>query len=426
MNLYINKLFKSKFVKNSLLYTIGSMMTPMIGLIMLPIFTGYLSPSEYGIMTTVQSLVGMLQLFLLLSLHGAVTRFFYDFLDQPEKQREYLGSIFTFVLIFSSIIAIVLLIFKNFIGSLLFENIPTNPFYLYLIGLSWVNALMALPMALLRAQEKAGSYVLINFLKAIFIMGMTVYLIIGKGLGAESALISQLLITFLFVLLTFGIQLRYLKLSLNLTFVKQSLIFSLPLLPHVASGWIISSSDRVILEKFVDIADLGIYALAMQVSMVLSLFYSSVNNALVPRYTRFRQVGDEFKANRLLKIFFYIILIFGIVSIPVSMFAIKLFTSSQYYGAITIIPILLIGRIVSGFYFIPVAKLFYAKKTKAIASSSTIAAILNVIINIIAIPFIGIYGAIVSTVIAELLRFLLIYKASKSIGSSQNINPGIL
>lgn len=304
---YVYKLFESKFFKNSLLYTVGSMMTPMIGLIMLLIFTNYLTPTEYGIMTTVQTLVGMLQLFLLLALNGAVTRFFYDFLDQPEKQKEYLGSIYIFVLIFSTIIATILMFFSNSIGSLLFRNIPINPFYFYLIGLSWVTALSALPMALFRAQEKAGLFVVINLVKALFVMAITVYLIIGRGLGAESVLISQLLITFIVVLLTFGIQLKFLEFSLNLTFVKQSLLFSLPLLPHVASGWIISSSDRVILEKIVDIADLGIFALAAQVSMVLAVFYTSVNNALVPRYTMLRKEGNELKANRLLKIFSYVL-----------------------------------------------------------------------------------------------------------------------
>ncbi|MFD1037183.1 oligosaccharide flippase family protein [Virgibacillus byunsanensis] len=408
-------MFKNKLFKNSLLYTVGSMMTPMIGLIMLPIFTKYLTTAEYGIMTTVQTLVGMLQLILLLALHGAVTRFFYDFLNQPEKQKEYIGSIFVFVLSFSTIIATMLMFFSNSVGSLLFKNIPIDPYYFYLIGLSWVTALSALPMALFRAQEKAGLFVVVNLIKALFIMAITIYLIIGRGLGAESVLIAQLFITFLVVLLTFAMQLKYLKLSLNVAYVKQSLLFSLPLLPHIASGWIISASDRVILEKFVDIADLGIYALAAQVSMVLGLFYSSINNALVPRYTILRKEGNELKANRLLKIFSFIVIIFGVASIPVAMYSIKLITSSEYYGAITLIPFLLIGQILTGFYFIPVAKLFYAKKTNAIATSSSMAAIINVIINLIAIPFIGIYGAIISTIFADIIRFLLIYRASNKL-----------
>lgn len=413
MVLYMNKLFKSKFFKNSFLYTIGSMMTPLIGLIMLPIFTEYLSPTEYGIMTTVLSLMGVLQLFLLLSLHGAVSRFYYDFLNQPEKQRKYLGSIYTFVLMFSTVIAIFLLLFNDAIGSVFFKQIPIDPYYFYLVGLSWVNSLWSLPMALIRAQEKVVLFVLINIIKALFIMVTTMYLIIGKGLGAESALISQMIITFLIVLIVFGLQWKSLEFSLNFTYIKYSLLFSLPLVPHVASGWIISASDRVILEKFVDIADLGIYALAVQVSMVLTLFYSSINNALVPRYTILRNEGNEIEANRLLKIFSYIVIIFGLISVPVSMYAIKLFTSIEYHGAIKIIPLLLIGQVLTGFYFIPVAKLFYTKRTSAIAVSSTVAAIVNIVINISAIPFIGIYGAVISTIISEFLRFLLIYNYSK-------------
>src|SRR5690625_4033326 len=303
----INKLFKNKFFKNSLLYTIGSMLTPMIGLIMLPIYTGYLNPSEYAIMTTIQTLMGMLNLFLLLSLHGAVTRFFYDFLEQPDKQKRYLGSIFSFVLIWASVISIFLILFREPIGALLFKNITINPFYFYLVGLSWVTALYELPMALFRAQEKAGMFILINILRAVLVMFVTIYLIIGKGMGAESALFSQFLITLVIIFFTFGLQLKRLKFSLDTFFIKQSLLFSLPLLPHVASGWIINSSDRIILEKFIDLSDLGIYALAVQVSMVLSIFYTSVNNALVPRYTRLRKEGKEASANKLLKTYSIIV-----------------------------------------------------------------------------------------------------------------------
>lgn len=410
------RMFKNKFFKNSMLYTIGSMLTPMIGLIMLPIYTGYLNPAEYGIMTTVQTLMGMLNVFLLLSLHGAVTRFYYDYLDNPQKQSKYLGTIFSFVLIWATIISIVLIILKEPIGTVLFRNIPINPFYYYLIVLSWVTALYELPMAIFRAQEKAGFFVLVNILRAVLIMLSTIYLIVVKGMGAESALLSQFLITLTIIFVTYWIQLKKYKLSLDSSFIKKSLLFSLPLLPHVASGWIINSSDRIILEKYIDLSNLGIYALAVQVSMVLSIFYTSVNNALVPRYTRLRKERRILEANKLLKIFSLIVLIFGLISIPVSMYAIKIVSSREYYAAITLMPILLIGHMIKGFYFIPVAKLFYTKRTGAIASSSTIAAIANIVINLFSIPFIGVYGALLSTIVAEVLRYLFIYRASKKYG----------
>jgi O-antigen/teichoic acid export membrane protein len=414
------KLKNNIFLKNSILYTLGSMMTPMIGFIMLPIYTNYLVPEEYGIMTTIQTIVGMLQLVFLLSLHGSVTRFFYDFMDQPEKQKEYLGSIFAFVLIFSTTVASILLFFSNSIGPILFKTIPTHPYYHLLIGISWVSALFALPMALLRAQEKAGLFVCLNIIKAIVEIAIASYLLIVKGLGVQGVLISQLIVTIIVNIIMYLIQFRYIKMSMNLTYIKQSLMFSIPLLPHVASSWIIKSSDRIILEKFVDITQVGIYALAAQVSAVLALLYTSINSALIPRFTKLKMSGYEKSAEKLLKVFLYIVIIFGIVSVPIASFGILLITSKGYHDAFHLIPYLLFGTILHGLYFIPVAKLFYYKKTKAIAISSSVAAIINIIINLITIPYIGIYGAIISTIVSEIVRLLLVLKASKKIIYSLN------
>lgn len=411
----INTFIKSKFLINSAIYTIGSMMTPVVSLIMLPIFTSYLSPSEYGIMTTVQALVGMIQVFLSLSIGAAITRFFYDFIDKPDKQREYLGTIYLFTLLFATVVSVIMILLHKVFGNLFFENIPIKPFYFYLIGLSWVNALFELPMSLLRVQEKSLQFIGINTLKAFGTMGLTILLIIGFKLKAEGVLIAQIAIAFLIVIILYVKQARFLSFSLNRTYIKDSLQFCLPLLPHVASGWIISSSDRIILEKYTNLADVGIYALAAQVSIVLALFYSSVNNAFVPRFTVLKKEGKEIEAKKLLNLFFVMVVFFGIISIPIAMYGIQLFVSNNYVAAVPIIPYLILGQIIKGLYFIPVSKLFYYKRTKSIAMSSSIAAISNVVISLVAIPYIGIYGAIISTLISEILRLILIYKSSRYI-----------
>jgi O-antigen/teichoic acid export membrane protein len=411
----LSKLLKNSFFRNSLWYTIGTMITPLIGFIMLPIFTNYLTPAEYGIMTTVQTLVGMLQVFLLLSLHGAVTRFYFDFISNKEEQKKYLGSIFMFVIIFSTVIAIFLLIFSQQVGSLLFSSIPIYPYFYYLIFLSWISAILSLPLALLRAQERAIFFVIINLVKAILIMALSIYFIIYRDLGAESALLSHFVVTLVVVVFLIVSSRQDLMFTLNFKYIKNSLLFSLPLIPHVASAWIIASSDRIILEKFVTLKEIGIYALAVQVSMILSLFYQSINNALMPRYTKLRKENNNLKAESLLKIFFYLVIVFGGISIPIAMLGTNLLASEEYKSAIWLIPFLILGIIIKGLYYIPVTKLFYHKKTAAIAKSSTIAAFLNIAINMSLIPIIGIYGAIISTIIAEVIRILLINKASRAV-----------
>jgi len=408
-----SKIKNNIFLKNSILYTFGSMMTPIIGFIMLPVYTNYLTPSEYGVMSTVQTVAGLIQLILLLALHGAVTRFYYDFLDQPEKQKEYIGTIYIFVVVFSSIISVILVVFSGPIGNIIFREIPIYPYFYYLVGLSWLSALFSLPLALLRAQEKAGAFVSINLIKSIFTVILTFYFLAYKGFGAESALLANIIVLVVVVSIVFINQLRYLTISFNIEYIKASLLFSLPLLPHVASGWIISSSDRIILEKFVTTEELGIYALAVQISAVLGMFYTSVNSAFIPRYTSLRKAGNEKSAQKLLKVFWYAVIFFGILSIPVAIYATKLLISVEYHKAIMIIPLLLIGQIFYGFYFIVVANLYFLKKTKSIATSSLMAAITNIVINLLLIPIIGLAGAVVSTIVAEIMRVIIIFRASK-------------
>lgn len=409
----LKKIVANPFFKNSLLYTLGSMITPIIGFIMLPFYTNVFTPAEYGVVTTTQSLIGLLQIFLVLSLHGAITRFFYDYLDQPKEQRRYLGSIFIFVSLFSTVFSSLLLIFNEVIGSFLFQDIPINPFYYLLILISWLSALLSLPLALFRAQEKAYLFVFVNFSKAVLIMLLSIYLIKYENFGPEGVLIAQASISAIVTLITYLHIIKYIDFNFSMQSIKESLLFSLPLIPHVASGWIISSSDKVILEKFVGVAEVGIYSLAVQISMVLGLFFASVNNALVPRYTKLKKMNQANQADKLLRIFAGVVVGVSIIYLPTSIIVIKYISSPEYHSAINIIPLLLIGQIVNGFYFIYVAKLFYAKKSGSIAFSSSTAAITNILLNIVLIPQIGIYGAAVSTIISEMVRFLLVKNSNK-------------
>ncbi|TDM46082.1 hypothetical protein ETI06_12195 [Macrococcoides goetzii] len=407
------KIKNNIFLKNSLLYTIGAMATPMIGFILLPFYTQHLKPAEYGTLTTVQSLVGFLQLVLTLSLYGAISRFYYDYYKNIKLVKEYLSTIFTFTLIFSGVCSIILLVFSNQIGPFIFSKIPVHPYYTYTIILSFVTGVISLPLALIRAQEKALEFVIFNILKSILIMITTILLISKYNLGVQGALISQVSITIITTVLLLYRNRMFLHFNINKVYLKESILFSLPLLPHVTSSWAISSADRIILEKFVDVNEIGIYSIAVQISMVLSLFYSSLYKALVPRYAKLRLDNKKTESKKLIKQFSFIVMISGIISIPISILVAHYVLPSSYNGSLIYIPFMLIGQMIYGFYYVFVAKLFYHKKSGSIASSSLIAAILNIVICLITVPILGLTGAVFATIVAELIRVMLIYYSSR-------------
>lgn len=402
----LQKFKKESFFTTAILYTIGTMMTPAIGLILLPIYTKYLSPSEYGVMTTVQSFISILQLFMVLSLHGAVSRLYYDFMNNRSEQKKYVGSILLFVLFFASFISVFLFLFKPIIGAVLFKSISLNPFYLYMILQSFFTALSSIPMTLLRVQEKAWLFLFIIFIKNLFILVLTLYSIIGLNMGVEGPFLAAIVTqAFILVVYFFAIKKDF-TLFFSHQYLKKSLQFSLPLLPHAVSGWFISASDRVILEKFVPLDAIGLYGLAAQMSLVLGMFYMSVNSAFGPRYTRLKKDQQHEPAKKLMKQFGIVILISGIMAISLSGIILSLLVTEEYYGAHAFTIALLVGQMIYGFNLLSFSHLFYLKKTKSIAKSSMSAAVINIIVNLILIPQIGVWGAVISTLIAESIRLL--------------------
>lgn len=407
MQIIRNSFTSNSFFGNAALYTIATMMTPAVGIILLPIYTAYMEPKQYGIMVTVLSLVGILQFIMLLSLHSAITRLYYDYLDDREEQRKYLGTVTLFVCFISITIAAVLFMLQPLLSKLLFSHIPVAPFYYYFIILSLLKALTSIPIAILRVQEKAGTFIKIAAFKMVLFLSFSLYLLMGLQMGADGALLANILSEGV-VLIVYGLNIRStITIHFSRAYIKKSLSFCLPLFPHKVSDWVINASDRYILEKFVSLELIGFYGLATQMSAVLGMLFMSINSAYLPRYTLLKQEGKHHSANQLNKYFLIIIVISGLLTIVLSSFIVQLLVSEQYFSAQDYLPVLLLAEMIRGSNYILTAKIYYWKNTKVMAISSIVAAVVNVGLNVVCIPLIGVWAAVLSTLVAEVVRLLL-------------------
>jgi O-antigen/teichoic acid export membrane protein len=395
------------YFRDAFLYTIATMMIPLAGFILLPFFTAILSPEEYGIMTTVHALVGFLQLFMVLSLHGAITRLYYDFQKEKERQKRYLGSILCFVLLFSIGLSILLWLAKPVVGHFLFAAIPIDPYYDYLVGLSMLAAFNSIPTTILRIKERAATFVLIHVIKSGLVIMLSFYFLLSIKMGASSYLLAVLLTSIVTFLLSIWLIRKDIVITFSGVFIKSSLIYSLPLLPHVLSNWFITTSDRVILEKFVSLELLGIYALAVQMATIVRMFFIGINSAFVPKYNDLMSKGKENEAEKISKMFSFMIVSIGVLSLIASPYLLAFLATPEYSGA-TYYTVALLGvEIIFGMNYIFTAKIAFAKQTGKMSISSGLAAILNILINFILIPVIGLWGAVISTYLAEVTRTLL-------------------
>ncbi|MGD6816614.1 lipopolysaccharide biosynthesis protein [Metabacillus sp. 113a] len=399
-------------LKNTIIYTIGTMLPKLIVFIMLPIYMKYLSPEEYGLVQTINALVSVLSIFYLTSLRTSVTRSYIDYENDDEKQG-FILSVFLFLIAFSTLLSWVLLNLEVFITPYLFNNIPSDPYFGYMILLSFLSVFPTIPLTLLRIKEQPVKYVTFNAVETILIVILTIYLLIEKNMGAVGSLQAIIYARFLMGIFYIIYLFKFTRLKFReckLVYITSSLALAIPLIPHFLAGWINSVGDRVLIERYLNLFELGIYSIGSQFNIGLMMLVTSFNMAYSPKFFKLLK-KNQLKQNYYSKIFETVVLallilsLFGLILIP---FFINNFGGESYKSSYLFVWFLFGGTIWHLGYILSVSSLIYYKKMKNVAIITVITAISNIILNLLFIPLIGITGAAIAAYIAYFFEFYFV------------------
>lgn len=389
-----------KNLKASTLYTIGNLFNKAIAFFTIPIFTRLLTTSEYGITQTYLSWVSILTLIVGLSLGNSIRSAFIDFKDDLEG---YISSIFglsllsflvtsvlvmTGVILFSDtdpILAICCLIqsFCQFV----FTTITTK----YMMKVDYIKKTLLLAVPNLTIQIIAIICILnINNIPKYYgyiIPYMLVYLIVG-GYFVISSFIRG-------------------KKIINLKYWKYALTFSLPLIFHGLSLVLLSSSDRIMITSLYSSSETGIYSLIYNLSMVAMAITASLEAVWVPWFTRKMMLEEKSDINKNITKYLEIALVVMLCLMFLAPEVVKIMATQDYWSGVYMIPPLVFASYEMYMYTVYVNVEYYYKSTKYIAINTMTAAVTNLILNFIFIPFFGGTAACFTTVISYFLSFLM-------------------
>jgi O-antigen/teichoic acid export membrane protein len=198
--------------------------------------------------------------------------------------------------------------------------------------------------------------------------------------------------------------------------IKFALSFGVPVVFHHFTGIIHSSIDRVILERYVSLHELGIYTLGYQIGMVLSVIVSSFNKTWIPNYYELMQndlVDRPYHVKRALNFWLPFVGFFCLIGSLWSSEFLFFMTPTRYHASAKIVPIILFGYVFECLYYFAVNPIFFYKKTKILPFATGSAALLNIGLNFLFIPKYGIMGAAYATVISFAYTALVIYQIGK-------------
>ncbi len=403
------------FAGQSFIYTLGGVLTRSLSFVLLPLYTWFLTPDDYGILGTVAPVYSILNILLAMGLQSCILRFYYEYQNEPEKLRTFLGTVNLFILGGGLVVTLAL----TFTGPQLFGAIfSQTAFYPYIFLTVW-NAYLSnakiVPLALFRARRQAKWYSLFtvgDFLVRTFLI---IYFVTLQGEGAVGSLKGQALASLLTGLPVVLFAVRQSNLHFSFQHLKTAFAFSLPLLPHLLGNWLLNISDRIVLENWVSKSDLGLYTLAYNIGSVMNLLSTSLNEAWVPIFyqelSNQEESGQEDDSPIRLFVTYQVLFITGIglALMLLSREVIQIMTAPGYWTAYRLVPWIVMGYLMRFFYFFPVNGVFYAKKTRWIPVVTIFSGVTNVGLNMWLIPRYGVDAAALNTFLGFLVLFLLVY-----------------
>ncbi|MCW3805809.1 oligosaccharide flippase family protein [Plebeiibacterium marinum] len=406
---------KVNVLKNSIFYTIGNIVPKAAQFLLLPLYTQYLSPEEFGLVNSINILILILTILFSLSLDKAIFRLYHDY--NSTDKRTLISTLFLLMSLVSIVLLTICFVFKNVV-SLVYETIPFYPYYIIAFLITYFNIFSLLPKALLQVEQNALGFIKLTLSEFLLNTGVIVLLVVIWKQGALGMLLGLGATSVLFLPYYFTFLIKRINWKFDRLIAVEVIKYSLPLVPMILASWILNVSDRVFLERFIGLKSVGIYSLGYKMSEIVLVFSTAFNKAYEPYYYKIANMKNisiisiKEKLKKINDLF-----VSGILYIS---FLVILFTpeivgllDERYLSAKEYVPILIIGIAIlqiSGLFGFTILQ---SKKSKFLMYSSLVSAIMNIGLNILFIPKYGVYGAAYSTTLCFLLLFIIKYYFSK-------------
>jgi len=382
-------------MKNTFIIFLGTICTKLITFLLLPLYTGVLSTTEYGTVDLFNTLISLALPIIGLQINQGVFRFLIDNRKDENKKKELISTSINFLFVAVFISCIVFIAVQHFIVNE----------YKYLLMINIVAAMWSdLLLQISRGLGENKKYSIAGIITALINTVVSVLLLVVFKMGVTAVLIGLLagyVSGIIFLLLALKIPKLYSPKLYKKKTKKELLHYSLPLVPNQISWWIFGVSDRVIVSIILGLSYTGILSVAYKFSGAYIIIYNIVNLSWTESMAiHIKDVDIEEYFNKMFRAFLKFFYMIGLIIIAVMPFAFRILINSAYNEAYNLIPITIVAAICQ--VIVGLISVVYVSKndTKAIAQTAIFAAIINVVSHLLLINFVGIYAAVISTFIS--------------------------
>lgn len=387
-------------------YAIANMLSALLPFVLLPVFTRFMDPADYGVMSMYQVLVAIFVPFVALSLHGAVGR----------RHVERASSNFPLYVTVCLKLALVSWVLTTLIAFALsgwIEGLTSYPrTWLWApLLVAGSQGVLQIVLSIWQMENRPFSYAFLQCTMLVAQFGLSFYLVFAKGMSWRGGVIGQVsvAILFSFVALYFLWREKWITRGFDVSMARHALRFGLPLIPHVLGAWILTMVDRVFVVRYVGLSEAGIYSVGVQMGLAMSLLSTSFNQGWVPwLYARLKENVYDQKLQIVRFTYFYsgVMIFIAVIFSFASSTMIPLLVGEKYSEAARFVPWIALGYAFNGMYKMVTNYIFYVEKTHLLAWLTLVSGLINVACSYFLILNFGAIGGAYSVAISFLFSFL--------------------
>ncbi|HEB41407.1 MAG TPA: hypothetical protein ENI08_00110 [Candidatus Dependentiae bacterium] len=403
--------------KHFLIYGLGNIAQSALSFILLPVYMRYFSPDEYGIISILFIVVSFTSMVASTGLMSALHRLY--FTVEGKKRKKLVGTTFTWYFVAGLILSGFMIMFAGNISRLLFKSAEYHR-EVRLIGVFFLFSFpLEIPFNILRLEKKSGSYVFFSLLRFSLDFVSKILLVIFLKRGVIGYLESGILSAFIVFLATGFYIIKYVSLSLRISFLKELLRLGVPFIFSGFAMWSLNVADRMILNYYWGQESVGLYAVGLKFSQIFKIllfwpFSLSLPAIVFPYAAKHTEAETKRLLSSLLKLLvfsggiLYLVVSLGTKDL-IQIFTILFHAKEEYIQSISLVPILTLIQFCLFLTFPPSYSLLLVKKPEYTSISAGICAAVNIGLNFLMIPTMKEAGAAISTGISYIIYVLLVY-----------------
>jgi O-antigen/teichoic acid export membrane protein len=385
-------------------YTAASILSKVVAVVLLPVYTALLAPAEYGQAEILFGAVVAASIVVRFGVIEALLRFYYL---PSERGDEVIRTGFAFLFWATTAGSLLLLPLADPIA----DALRSEPGLVRIaIGGLWLLTLYEYLVSIFRLDERAREYFFFTFANVLVSVPLTLVLIAAAGLGAEGLLLGSYAAGIPFVLWLVVAERRRLGVVPERGLLRRMLRFGLPTMPAELSLYALIFVDRIVIVRFLTVAEVGLYAIAFKFSQAIQIVVRGFQLAWPPlAYS----IADDEEAKRVYATVltaFTALAAFIVVGMWLeARWIMRLLADARYFEAYEVIGLLSLGAALYGVYLALLVVIGRVGRTEFNFPATLAALAVNLGLNLLLVPAMGIVGAGLALVASYATALVLMF-----------------